>query len=205
MTTITENLLKLHRDADGDLNLDAIPRRLFTATWSEDRPSWLDFGVEGLSSMEEIRQALKVVPVLAFTKKVPFLGTGREWVGLQHQSGGHACEQLYMVATPLDVPHSLLTPLRHIAQQRYNRSHFFYGDIEESDIESYNSELAELSLDCCLTWPLLTESIYPIDASAKNLGTVAPDQHDLLGLVEDKPSDLFASDAAILLLTQNSD
>lgn len=145
--------------------------------------------------------------LLAFTRFVPVLKPGREWIALQHQCGGYFCQQLNVVATPLRIRPEVSPGLLRIARNRsgLHGGYFWSDNVLASDITNYVRDLDELDLDCECTWRLLTESVYPIDATAENLKTIAADLPDLSHAVEGDLPPRYDSNAAILVIAQNSD
>jgi len=194
---LTEDILAPHRAENGGLGVAQIPRELFTSTWMENRPTWLDFGPD----------LTGIVALLAFTRFVPILKSGREWVALEHQCGGLFCQQLNVVATPLRMRPEVFPGLLRIARKGagLHGGYFWSMNVLASDIANYVRDLAELGLDCECTWPLLTEAVYPIDATAENLKTIAADLPDLSCAIEGELPHRYDSNVAILVIAENSD
>jgi hypothetical protein len=115
------------------------------------------------------------VLVLAFTDLVPPLRDGREWHCIRHQHGGRMCNQIRMIATPLK-PRAAIRPfLNRIASEGYSADRGWFCDqhLDGSRLNWYVSRLEDLGLECERTWPQLSESRYPIDATQKNLRRIA--------------------------------
>jgi hypothetical protein len=76
-----------------------------------------------------------------------------------------------------------------------------------SRIASYVAALAQINLDCECTWPYLTESLYPIDATQDNLNRVAEDAPDLESIAEwgGFLRARYSANPVIFCITENSD
>ncbi len=161
------------------------------------------------SDGENPAQGLQAVPVLAFTRSVPILKPGREWMALDHQAGGYCCEHVRMIATRLEPRPSLKPALDAIVREGYfaEDGRFYKFDILASRIAWLVKALAALDLDCESSWRLLTDSVYPIDATQENLERLAvsapvlDEIADWTGVIRVR----FSDDPVILLLTENSD
>ena len=129
-------------------------------------------------------------------------------MALQHQCGGYSCEQQVMIATRLTLRRSIMEPLRSIAREGYfaETGHFDRDQLLASRLTTYLKSLSNLGLDCECTWRMLTESLYPIDATQKNLNLVAEDVLDLKSLAQwHYPPVRYLSEPVILFMTKNSD
>jgi hypothetical protein len=101
---VTEDILAPHRSKDGFLGIDGrsatrMPYKFFTPTALEK---------------------FEILLVLAFTRDVPILQPGLEWLALDHQCGGYACEHQTMIATRLNPRSSVAPALKLIAQEGHN-------------------------------------------------------------------------------------
>lgn len=181
-----------------------IPSNLFSDSSAFFQPFWW-----AKPDKQDPKQDLQVVAVLAFTEHVPVLKPGREWIALSHQAGGYSNEHVLMIATRLESRPYLKPALNAIAREGYfaEDGRFNKNNILASRIAKYVTALDELNLDCESSWRLLTESVYPIDATQDNLDRLAVDAPalddiaDWTGFIRAR----FSSDPAILLLTENSD
>ncbi len=178
-----------------------IPSSFFGTSLAELAPGW--------TTPVNPPADLQIVLALAFVRAVPVLQPGRQWVALTHQCGGYSCEQLSMIATNLSPRPALWPVLKEITREGFaaENGHFYHGSILASRIAAYVGRLKKLNLDCEATWPLLTESVYPIDATQENLNRIAQDAPDLDSIADwtDYPRARYNPNLAILLLTENSD
>jgi hypothetical protein len=202
---ITEEMLSPHRSKSGFLSVQSIPPELFTETHDAFRPDWPD--PDDMSGLVEAGAELPIVLVFAFAQHVPVLKSGREWLALSHQSGGLLCEHQLFVATRLKPRSSVVPPLQRIAREGFGAENgrFSSSDLLASRIANYVAELKRIAVDCECTWPYLTESVYPIDATNDNLARVAEDAPTLGDLAVAYEPARFDNNPVILCLTENSD
>jgi hypothetical protein len=149
----------------------------------------------------------EIVIVFAFTEWVPVLKSGREWFALDHQCGGLLCEHLHMIATRLQ-PRPAIYPLaRQIAQEGWgaDNGRFDSFDLLASRIAWYLTALKRIGVDCECTWRLLTEGVYPIDATDANLHRLVEDPPELSDLALNYSPARYDPNPAILILADNSD
>ncbi len=145
-----------------------------------------------------------VVAVLAFTQSVPLLSANYEWFCADHQAGGHACDQVRFVGTPLNLRPSIDEHLRQLAKKYYYAQcgHFYRGRLRASDIVGYVETLHSLGFECEYSWRLFQEGIYPIDATQAHLDRLSdrpPNLNDITA--RGKTLD----NLTILVLAENSD
>lgn len=211
---VTEEMLAPYRPDGGPLRLwpfggalsrvHCVPTKLFSGSDEVFAPLWWRE-----SARDDPKHDLQVVPVLAFTELVPVLRAGWEWFALKHQAGGILCEHVSMVATRLEPRPGIKPALDAIARTNYfaEGGRFNKSDILPSTRANYVKALGELGLDCEWSQRLLTESVYPIDATQKNLNRIAADPPALDRLVDwtGMTRERSSLNPAILLLTQNSD
>jgi hypothetical protein len=208
---VTEELLAPYRKDGSPISIDGISQsllrhhgtNLFTPTDVAFRSDWANHRSAGIAGIS--RERLEIILVLAFTRSVPVLRPGREWLALYHQCGGGSCECETMIATRLIPRASALSTLQLIAREGFDAEtgHFDRSQVLASRIANYVATLARIGLNCEGTWRYLTESLYPIDATQDNLNRVAEDAPDLesLGL----PRARYAIDPVIFFMTENSD
>ncbi|WP_237354832.1 hypothetical protein [Xanthobacter sp. YC-JY1] len=114
-----------------------------------------------------------------------------------------------MIATRLEPSPTLKSALDAIARDNYfaEEGRFNKSDILASRLANYVKALGALGLDCEWSRHLLTESVYPIDATQRNLNRIAADPPALDGLVDwaGMTRERSSLNPAILLLTENSD
>jgi hypothetical protein len=207
---VTEEKLRPYRSNGGNVN---IVHRSFPDIWFTDTSDAFRFDLENLTVPEDPRdpkERLEIVLVLAFTRNVPVLKPGREWLALDHQAGGHSCERQSMIATRLTPRPSVLSSLRLIAREGYGAQNgWFQRDtVLSSRIVAYVAALARIGVDCECTWSYLTESLYPIDATQGNLDRVAEDAPDLETIADWKGHHSrarYCPDPVIFFMTNNSD
>lgn len=212
---VTEELLAPYRKDGSLISIDGVSQsllryrgtNLFTPTDVAFRSDWANHRSAGIGDISS--EKLEIVLVLAFTRCVPVLRADRAWLALYHQCGGYSCECETMVATRLTPRASVLSTLQLIAREGFyaETGHFDRGQRLASRIVSYVAALARIGLDCESTWPYLTESLYPIDATQDNLNRVAEDAPDLDRLVDWKGlvRARYAIDPVIFFMTENSD
>ncbi|WP_296583369.1 hypothetical protein [Xanthobacter sp.] len=211
---VTEEMLAPYRLDGGPLRLwpfggalsraPSVPMKLFSSSGEFFGPLWWSG-----SARDNPEQNLQVVLVLAFTELVPVLRPWREWLALKHQAGGMMCEHVSMIATRLEPSPTLKPALDAIARDNYfaEEGRFNKSDILASRPANYVKALGALGLDCEWSRHLLTESVYPIDATQKNLNRIAADPPALDGLFDwtGMTREQSSLNPAILLLTENSD
>jgi len=155
------------------------------------------------------KEALEIVAVLAFTRHAPVLRPGREWLAIDHQCGGYACEQQRMIATRLNLRPSISSEMLRVAQVGYfaESGHFNRDSLLASRIAAYIAALARIGLDCECTRRFLTESLYPVDATQENLNRIAEDAPDLDSIAHRNGHSRarYSDQPAVFFLTQNSD
>jgi hypothetical protein len=202
---VTEEILKPYRLKGSPVNIvhRPLPDIFFTPTHNAFR-----FDSENPTTPEnphDPKHTLEIVLVLAFTRNVPVLKPGREWLALVHQAGGYSCETQGMIATRLTPRPSVLSSLQLIAREGYGAEN--RHSLLSSRIVSYVAALTRIGVDCECTWSFLTESLYPIDATQRNLDQVAEGAPDLETISDWKfhSRARYCSDPAIFFMTQNSD
>jgi hypothetical protein len=212
---VTEEMLAPYRKDGGPISIDGISQsllrdrgtNLFTPTDVAFRSDWANHRNAGIAGIS--REKLEIILVLAFTRSVPVLRPDREWVALYHQCGGDSCECETMIATRLTPRISVLSTLQLIAREGFyaETGHFDRGQRLASRIVNYVATLARIGLDCESTWPYLTESLYPVDATQDNLNRVAEDAPDLDRLADGKRfvRARYAINPVIFFMTENSD
>ena len=154
----------------------------------------------------------EIVVILAFMQKVPQLPDAREWFALHHQAGGHSCEQYYFVGTRIALRPPLYPVLRQIARDRYpggrsgwDSSNFSAHALayNQDEMQIYRSDIAELGLTYTGTW--LTESMYPFDATLKNLRRITDEHVEMSQFGLNSQADVEDTGAVFLIVTSNSD
>ena len=164
---------------------------------------WTDF------SAATLKEGLRIVVVLAFTDSLPNLRFDREWLAIQHQSGGHASDQLSMIGTRLRPKASVADALLRIARDRYDECNGWFTrcNLRASQIVSYSAALNAIGLDCEASWRHLQEGTYPIDATQQNLDRLAVDAPDLRSIADwtDRRPGRYSRDPVILVLTEDSE
>src|ERR1700722_2376780 len=148
-----------------------LPHAFFTDTTDAFSADWKN--VEGIRDYEEAREKLEIVLLLAFTQIVPALKSGREWLGIDHQYGGHSCRHKCMIATRLNPNPSVVSTMRQIARDGWDGDGGHFYEPYPSRVSSYADALSDIDVPCKNTWVHLAESLYPIDATQENLNWVA--------------------------------
>ena len=158
-----------------------------------------------------IADHMTVVVVFAFRDEFPVLPHGLDWVLIEHQAGGTACERHYLAATRLLVRPDINEGLCRLALARWpGQSAGWDGchtgahtlKCRPSELEAYRAELDRLGLSYSGTW--LTESLYPIDPTQANLDRLCIERRSLweFGL-SDGPANTWSP--SILVVCANSD
>jgi hypothetical protein len=203
---ITEARLSANRRFYGQNELDYqfVPAGY---SWVEDYFDYLHGASRPGVSLGEI---LNVAIVFAFWKKIPVLPADRTWIGLQHQVGGHACNNPSFIATEIFVRPNLYGALRQIARDRWpggragwDGAHYSWGSIPKEAIARYRSELAGMGLS--YSGDRLCEGIYPFDATQQNLDVVAEAPLSLASLGVNDNEMANRVEASFLILAPNSD
>ena len=116
-----------------------------------------------------------IVALLAYTEHLPPLNDAFEWLAVEHQSGGYACQHPVFVGVRLFLRPTVHSALRKLAKVYHGYDHGQFGIADKSakDICEYNSRLGELGLHCNYTYPWLHEAVYPVDATKENLSVLA--------------------------------
>jgi len=114
---VTEEILRPYRSKGGHVNIvhRSFPNIFFTHTDDAFR-----FDSDNATTPEnphDPKETPEIVLVLAFTRSVPVLKPGREWLALDHQAGGYSCENQTMIATRLTPRASVLPSLQLIARE----------------------------------------------------------------------------------------
>jgi hypothetical protein len=204
---VTEKVLSRYRDK-GKVPVSRLPSALFTRT-SDLFFRDADSPLSSWPTEDEERQAIHVVPVLAFLHTVPVLAGNRELIALQHQCGGYHCLQVAMIATLLTPHPSFKEKLDQIGRQFYFAQHgqLEPGNMLASSIAAYVTALSAIGLDCECTWRRLSEGLYPIDCTQENLNKIARDAPSLDMLADWRgfTRARYSMDPMILLLANNSD
>ena len=111
-----------------------------------------------------------------------------------------------MIATQLNPCPDVLQYLKAMASRlsRAGDRRFWKLDMPVSMIVKYVAELQDMGLNCEVSWRLLQESIYPIDATQSHLDrlSISPPQLSMLTGWGDKVP-RYIDDPSILLLTPN--
>jgi hypothetical protein len=205
----------------------ALPPRLrgaphlerFVAGWN--RNSWFDSKITIPSHFftwsDEIFPILQgdlrdIVLSLVFMKQIPILTPLRNWYGLHHQAGGGANEQYEFVGTPLTPKRSIEPALQELARRHepqgaagWDGQHFDSASIDTMPevLEAYRAEVQNIGLSYTGTW--LTESMYPLDVTARNLSILTDECSDLRDFGLYTGEDIEATKALFLVLCKNSD
>jgi hypothetical protein len=112
LTIVTEDILAPYRSDGRSVDIwvnTRLPPTLFTSTERAFQTDWANPDIPN--------EELAIVLLLAFTRCVPVLKPGRDWLALDHQCGGHACQHFAMVATRLNPRPSVVSSLRKIARE----------------------------------------------------------------------------------------
>lgn len=108
----------------------------------------------------------------------------RQWLHLQHQTAGNACHQVFLDATILEPRH--YEKINALAKD-YDDSCLNMWGLTIDTIIEYRERLNELlGVDCNMTFSMLEEGIYPIDATTENIKKLCKDRlpKDLDNLID---------------------
>ncbi|MEO1139449.1 MAG: hypothetical protein AAFW87_08330 [Pseudomonadota bacterium] len=216
---VEESILKEYRDTDGLCRLKPENLRRYRHT---DYPKLLEALAESASRPNLMRDGrLKtvftwtyfdelsdnadqgVVAMLAFTDVVPLLPVTRDWMAFQHQGGGHACQQITVIATVIDPKPAIKLALTEIARSNYHAlDGWFEGpETDPATTQRYIADIENLGLTCSdQARGELCESVYPVDATPRSMKVCFEDIEDLIYLTEDE-----RAKPLILFLSSNSD
>lgn len=193
-----EEQLSTFRDRHGYLSTRRMPDDMFTFSENIFIDDWPK--ISGMRS----RDKMEIVTLLAFTDTVPPLAAGHQWLAIEHYGGGSERNLYKLIAIQLKPRPEIYAALRQIAHNRLFKVIRPYEQTA-SEICTYCHDLSVLGLHCELTWRLLTESLYPIDATPENLEKVALDAPCLNDLVVGEWRCRYGEGPAIIVLAQNSD
>lgn len=191
----------------GRIHDRTIPNEKFD--WVEDH-----FGPLLTSKQEHhcLAECLEVVVLLAFMEKVPRLTTTREWFALRHQAGGGACHLYQFVGAKIPLTTLLYNGIRQVARDRYPGGRAGWDGLhvdanelaaDGKELHIYCAEMAALGLDYSGQW--LTESIYPLNATGRNLSRLSGGQLVMADFGLSKADELADTGATFLVITENSD
>ena len=115
------------------------------------------------------------VLVLATEHKYDFTDL-REWAPIGHQTGGHFCNQHYIIGTILKPRAKVKEAMREINDT------WLWSDISSEmaapldDVLRYREQLKNIGVDCQFSYRDFEEGLYPIDFSYRNLRKLAVDK-----------------------------
>lgn len=125
--------------------------------------------------------------VLASTKIVPE-SPSQDWFLGEEQCGGHSCNQFPAAVLPLQIMPQKHGMLESIADEAFEPRSLDYfncaGDEEQKRVRlNYQSYVISLGLTCSdENALLLTQALYPLDATGANLRALTTEQTDLRSL-----------------------
>ena len=129
---------------------------------------------------------------------------------ISHQAGGHHCQQPEFLATPLSLSPAGAEVAAKLARHYFHhQSDHFCGDMPQ-DVGEYREWLRRFSLTATAvlgpnSGHRLLESVYPLDASSKNLDVLAGGPSALDGLQPILRNQEALARLAIIILADNSD
>lgn len=185
----------------------ALPETAFSDPAEVFGEDWTPPVASGLH--EDVRNALKVVAVLAFRRGLPRLNFDRPWWSIRHQCRGYSNQQIEMIATRIALRPAIIEPLSAIARDGHfaEMGLFNTHELLASRLARYVAALDQIGLNCEASWRHLREGVYPIDATQENLDALSDDPPDLRSVVDwgGSPPARCSDDPAILVIAQNSD
>lgn len=113
--------------------------------------------------------------VLAVHKKYD-LPEGREWLAVNHRTGGRGYHNNYMILTVLQPREEMVDKIKQISGQ-WDRSDCGVFGVTLNEILFYRKHLKELfGLDCNKSYHKFEAGIYPIDCSYESVRKLAVDE-----------------------------
>lgn len=122
--------------------------------------------------------------VLASGETVPAVGSG-EWRLASEDCGGFSCDNFYAAVLPLSIRSQIATVLESIVEERFTSDGLDYFSMMDNQARAkirgaYLSLLHSVGLSCNeQNLKLLTQALYPVDATVTNLSILSNDQIDL--------------------------
>ena len=102
---------------------------------------------------------------------------GREWLNIQHQTGGEAHKNNYFTGTILKPRSKTHEGMKQINERWYFSMLGFLRDPNLNELLEYKTQLNDLlGVDCNESFMEFEEGIYPIDCSVKNIRKLALDE-----------------------------
>jgi len=195
---ITEEMIAAYRPPDwpGLIGLPgegfsdfSLPAQFFSGSW------------EAFPELDD--DSGEPVAMLAYTTSIPKLAPVLDWCAVQHQAGGHLCDQPHFVGVRLSIREPMIVLLRDLCRRYFGAAggHFYRANVLAGDIVSYVETLSAWGVSCDRSYRLLQEGVYPIDATSEALAILADSPPDL-DVVQDK---LDYGGLAIVILAENSD
>lgn len=122
--------------------------------------------------------------VLASNETVPAVGAG-EWHLAYEDCGGFSCDTFYAAVLPLSIRSQIKTVLESIVDEGFTSDGLDYFNMMDNQTraeirEAYLSVLHSVGLSCNeQNLKQLTQALYPVDATVKNLSILSVDQIEL--------------------------
>lgn len=122
--------------------------------------------------------------VLASSETVPAVGAG-EWQLAYESCGGFSCDTFYAAVLPLSIRSQIKTILESIVDERFTSDGLDYFNMMDNQTraeirEAYLSVLHSVGLSCNeQNLKQLTQALYPVDATVKNLSILSEDHIEL--------------------------
>ena len=105
------------------------------------------------------------------------LVSDREWLIIDHQTSGVACEHVYLFATVLKPTVDTLEKMLLLAG-KYDSSNLISNNYL-TEILKYRTTIKKLwgrSVDCIITYPYLREALYPLDCYPALINRLSSDK-----------------------------
>ena len=160
-----------------------------------------------VSAHAEVLRRMRVAAFIAFMNEVPILSHDHPWCLINHQSAGHACNQMRFVGRRILVKLEIEFKFLEIATFWYNKQ--LGGDLPSlSELATYRSQLQRIGLDCNSsgTFRYLKEGLYPVDLTQSTIDQVCQQPFALESLVGNpRPYGKIEHYAVLVFIAPNSD
>jgi hypothetical protein len=127
---------------------------------------------------------------------------------VEHQGAGHSCIPWFCVATPVSIHDAYIGFVRELCSHFFHAHGGWMDGVNVSEHEQYLDLLRTVGLtaDCLSEFKGLMESVYPMDATDKNLSSLLAQPAKALTSLGPLLSDATARERLrIFVLADNSD
>jgi hypothetical protein len=167
---------------------------------------WLG-NTKEVSTHADVLQRMRVATFIAFMNEVPILSHDHPWCLINHQTAGHACNQVRFVGRRVSVKPEIEFRFMEIATFWYNKQ--LGWDLPSlSELTNYRSQLQQIGFDCDRsdTFRHLKEGLYPIDITQAVIDQVCQRPFALESLIgSPRPYGKIEHYAVLVFIAPNSD